>query len=698
MSIVQQKTSKSAGISKDEADRITKEIETNPRGMRYVEMLQTIFRRASPAVMNTRAKIVMKEYKKFVSPRIYHPESMLKFKVPRDIAKKIADDERSGKKLTADELQAQVFGVLHHPINIAGRGERRLLVAMAKQDKDILEQMDPGGAKPVLWTCLIDQDPFKKTTREIVRHFPHTVTHAYGEGLYEGENLLHIAIVQQNFKLAEFLLTIPTTKLAADKDERPEYIETQLAARATGPFFLPLDENDQKSPDAYVNFVKMLPRMMAGSTPWVKCKCYYGETPFCFAVCTNQANIAKLLLKSAADTAWRRVEGQREAWLQRVVEIEASLKILVTQDSYGNTALHLATLYNLPDMYDYVEGQWKSLVAELESIKKQHWDFDQHFDEAQFSLEGALSTTYLKDIANTSGNTPLNLASKFGLEDMFNFLLPKNGTILWVYGRHMCKMYPVKHLEVRADLNPEPRKTRAAAKVEKAKRELKKFTDENPEDRMEALVAAEKRKAQASTAASTQAQARGDAAATPRGSDSAYRGKTSPSPRGRAGRTSSSGAPRCPICTLPMPCGKPNHPTTAPLDAAVSTSPAQASVETKIRQFRPTLSPRQKEDKKKAMDDLLENKHLITQWTKLKEQLEQAKQVEQAEQFAEKTKVEETAKEPKKTKKDDTPTPRRKGALEHIVDEDNLKLLNNHIIKQFVEMRWSVRTSFMHCD
>eukprot|EP00300_Choanocystis_sp_HF-7_P009494 c16463_g1_i2.p1 GENE.c16463_g1_i2~~c16463_g1_i2.p1 ORF type:complete len:552 (+),score=120.76 c16463_g1_i2:546-2201(+) len=81
-----------------------------------------------------------------------------------------------------------------------------------------------------------------------------------GETPFEGENALHIAIVNRDLQLVNALLGQP----------RP-YPQIQLKARVTGSFFA------------------------RGKA------CYYGETPLSFAVCTNQPKIVAMLVALEAE-------------------------------------------------------------------------------------------------------------------------------------------------------------------------------------------------------------------------------------------------------------------------------------------------------------------------------------------------------------------------------------------------------------
>lgn len=160
-------------------------------------------------------------------------------------------------------------------------------------------------------------------------------------GLYEGEVVLHIAIVSKRLDEVEFLL-----ENGAD-----------VQARAWGTFFA------------------------KGGT------CYYGEFPLSFAVCMEQPEIIQALVDKGVD-------------------VDA-------QDSYGNTALHLAVIYSLPDMYE--------LLA------------DKHGADER--------------IANNDGLSPLSLAASLNNTVMFDRILRYQRNMAWAYGPVTCFQTPLEDID-----------------------------------------------------------------------------------------------------------------------------------------------------------------------------------------------------------------------------------------------------------
>ncbi|CAF5226073.1 unnamed protein product, partial [Rotaria magnacalcarata] len=97
--------------------------------------------------------------------------------------------------------------------------------------------------------------------RYLIINFPYTITQIYNKEEYYGEIVLHIAIIKRNPTMVEWLL---------GEEHNKAYLEQQLTSAASGVFF------QEGRP------------------------CYYGETPLAFACCTNQWNIAEILLKFGA--------------------------------------------------------------------------------------------------------------------------------------------------------------------------------------------------------------------------------------------------------------------------------------------------------------------------------------------------------------------------------------------------------------
>ncbi|OWY94622.1 hypothetical protein PHMEG_00035595, partial [Phytophthora megakarya] len=115
---------------------------------------------------------------------------------------------------------------------------------------------------------------------------------------YEGENILHIAIIRRELELVQWLVR-----------EAPQLVR----AETTGKFFGPTKA------------------------------CYFGGTPLLFALASNQIDMALHILEAA--------ERLQEGPLK---EGNADpLPWIFTCDRFGNNVLHLAVIRDLPDVYDF---------------------------------------------------------------------------------------------------------------------------------------------------------------------------------------------------------------------------------------------------------------------------------------------------------------------------------------------------------
>jgi hypothetical protein len=88
---------------------------------------------------------------------------------------------------------------------------------------------------------------------------------------------------------------------------------------------------------------------------------------------------------------------------------------------------------------------------------KEHWMESQVATTTVSSDEddngNAVVSTKKKDIPlwkrlNKDGFTPLTLAAKLGLTDMFSFLLDESKIVQWRYGPVSCVLYPLDELDL----------------------------------------------------------------------------------------------------------------------------------------------------------------------------------------------------------------------------------------------------------
>jgi ankyrin repeat protein len=133
--------------------------------------------------------------------------------------------------------------------------------------KELMKKTDPAGATPLLFSLLLKQ---REIGKYFIEQFPERALDKYTAGYedtgeYEGENALHLAIVNNDLAIVKKLI---------------ELDEKLLWGKAIGPFF-------------------QHPK-----------KCYYGELPLSFAVCLGHLDIVKYLLSLNDELARKLLKAQ----------------------------------------------------------------------------------------------------------------------------------------------------------------------------------------------------------------------------------------------------------------------------------------------------------------------------------------------------------------------------------------------------
>jgi hypothetical protein len=189
-------------------------------------------------------------------------------------------------------------------------------------------------------------------------------------GLYTGETILHIAIITCDEEVVRFLL------------ERG----ASLSARARGVFFMPewIPEQNKHSffhriKSCFLSFT----HAEVNKNHNEYSQCAYGEFPLSFAASIGKVDICKLLYAHAVRTK--------------------CMSIVCAEDSFGNTAMHMAVLHKQPRVVDWL----------------------------MTTKEGKACL----DTANKEGLTPLNLAVRHGDVEMYNYVLYTYfSRVAWVFG------------------------------------------------------------------------------------------------------------------------------------------------------------------------------------------------------------------------------------------------------------------------
>jgi len=107
--------------------------------------------------------------------------------------------------------------------------------------------------------------------------------------------------------------------------------------------------------------------------------------------------------------------------------------------------LHLLVIHKLPKIYTKYKQRW---IEEQEKFKESSDDEDDEDEDDQyFQLEKQTVTPLWKRL-NKEGCTPLTLAAKLGLADMFSFLLEERKITQWSFGPVACVLYPLDQVDL----------------------------------------------------------------------------------------------------------------------------------------------------------------------------------------------------------------------------------------------------------
>eukprot|EP00668_Euglena_longa_P004945 GGOE01005809.1.p1 GENE.GGOE01005809.1~~GGOE01005809.1.p1 ORF type:complete len:749 (+),score=290.08 GGOE01005809.1:42-2288(+) len=265
---------------------------------------------------------------------------------------RIVDDDALQQK----EHEEGIFGAIQ-------RGDLNTVLAILAADRSQLDKRDSVGAAPIHAAFLYERYEIGKA---LVTQYVECALQEYTLDQYEGENILHIVIVNQDHAMAVWLL-----------EQMPELVNSE----AVGEFFKPTDD------------------------------AYFGGYPLLFAVATNQEDMLDAIL----DTAY----------LKRSPACVPLKNSIFLRDRFGNTALHMAVIHELPQMYDHVL-----------CIAEEH--------EKWLALEHDVP---FRNWANNDNLTPLSLAAAMGKEEMFRHILNKHTKDAWKYGPVVCQMMPLLGLE-----------------------------------------------------------------------------------------------------------------------------------------------------------------------------------------------------------------------------------------------------------
>eukprot|EP00736_Rhodelphis_marinus_P003315 Rmarinus@m.9877 len=349
---------------------------TSPANSSY-EQLQLISKKLSKLLKEDTPQNKVSESLEFL--RLSHPPELVTLDRHGPVVTQAQVIATARRSPPSDDANKGILGIIGDPEKEAD------VFRKFKQNPDVLLERGPVGETPLHLTFLL-KNPTLGTT--LIRMYGATrgettlkdvVNVAYtlpSKSEYEGETCLHIAIVNRDYDTCRFLL-----ELGADPN-----------CQATGSFFHPVE--------------------LGGTV-------YYGEFPLNFAICTAQADLVRLLMCPA------RREHKGKIMATRAADPMA-------QDSYGNTALHMMVVHNLPSMLCCFTGL---------ANERDHY------------AGNALGPTMHKLMAvkNGDGYTPLRLAAKLGMKEMVATMIEMSKEVVWSYGPVTCAAFPLDEIDSLAD-------------------------------------------------------------------------------------------------------------------------------------------------------------------------------------------------------------------------------------------------------
>ncbi|XP_052132718.1 transient receptor potential cation channel subfamily V member 5, partial [Frankliniella occidentalis] len=263
--------------------------------------------------------------------------------------------------------------------NMSDPSEYNINTALAQLDAQGDDGKDPGGYRDVCWDlaergavgetilhlCILAASSLHNDLlKRLLRFYPKLVNDIYMNDEYYGEGLLHIAIVNEDPAMVKFLLNA-----GADVNER-----------CFGNFMSPEDQKASRNDSLDHEWVNVTP--LTNYEGYV----YWGEYPISFAACLGQEECYRLILARGANPD--------------------------SQDTNGNTVLHMLVIYKNQQMFD-----------------------------AAYELGSSLA------VRNVLNLTPLTLAAKLARRDMFFHILNIEREIYWQIGSVTCAAYPLSQID-----------------------------------------------------------------------------------------------------------------------------------------------------------------------------------------------------------------------------------------------------------
>ncbi len=245
----------------------------------------------------------------------------------------------------------------------------------------------------------------------IVDRFPVLINSIYKHAVYKGETAVHMAIVNQNFKMLKFLI------------RRGAVIN---GCHATGAFF-----------------------KREGGTA------YYGETPLHFAVCTGQVHMVEYLLQQGARIDDVDSCGNTAFHLCVYYERPDVYDLLY---EYGTK--HCQTVESLQNRNPPVlcpacgqrllesKAQLHMSTVHPKVVPPKGWLAAQRRDrDAKASHRRKLTVKDVSELPNDEGYSPKSLAAFEGSSKMLSHLIERSSILGWEWGYVSLRAYPISDID-----------------------------------------------------------------------------------------------------------------------------------------------------------------------------------------------------------------------------------------------------------
>lgn len=298
--------------------------------------------------------------------------------------------EQKKKKMTAADLideQASGQAVPGSIWKAVVDDDRELITELMETEPRTLFMRDPVGATPMLLAYLMGNFELGQWLIDLR---PEIISDTYTPSeLYEGENALHIAVVNRSMTAVQFLV---------------KRCPALLNGRARGSFFT---QEKRGEPEKH---------------------CYFGEFPLSFACAAGRKQIVEYLVAHGANPYQQDSNGNT---CLHITILKGSTEMAGVVDDIDRYIQHR------------LGGEPAVLRTATDGTPRPRHDFPIK-EEWGVSTEKAAS---IWTVRNNTGLTPFCLAAYHGSPDMFAFLVNRRVIRLWAYGPVCCNAYALDEMD-----------------------------------------------------------------------------------------------------------------------------------------------------------------------------------------------------------------------------------------------------------